>query len=133
MSTTNPTDRDALRKIYPALAERRDYTTASDGTLASWLIRDSRFPQPTAEQLAAAKSAIAAARATTQTISTNLAAQIAALPAGERAFFAPVVTAIERKLAVCDLAGARDIIATAPVVTTTLQAMQTAMLALFPH
>lgn len=127
------TDRDAIRKIYPTLAERRDYTIAQDGTLSSWLIRDARFPQPTAEQIANAKATLAATAATIQAISAALSTQLAALPAGERAFYAPVASAVALKLAARDVAAARDIIATAPAVTNALQAIQTAMLALFPQ
>lgn len=131
---TDPTDRDAIRKIYPKLAEQRDFTLHQDGTLDQWKIvnTNKNYPRPTAQQLTDAKAQITAAKAQVETVRAGLLQILATLPPGEQALYSPVHAAVKLKLDFGDLEGAKSIIATAPAPTTTLQSAQAAMLALFP-
>lgn len=127
-----PTDLDAIHALYPKLAPLRDFKLAADGSLAAWTIRDKRFPQPAAAQLAAAKARLTTQQQTLVQVKSAVAAKFATLTAGEQAFYRPVMDAVMMKLAAGDLAGAKQIIATAPTPTASLQVAQTAMLAVFP-
>lgn len=128
----DPTDGEALHKLYPKLGEPRDYTLTPQGALDTWKISNRNYPRPTTGQLATAKAQIVSAAATVETVRAGLLAKLAELPAGERALYGSVHAAVKAKLALGDLNGAKQIIATAPAPTPTLQAAQTAMLALFP-
>lgn len=118
-----------------ALAQVQDLTArlATSDAARTAALEDAAAKATLIEQL---QAQLAAATAPALTPTQNAAQQAAAavfdaLPAGKRALWEPVRVAVDGRLAVGDLAGAAEIIATVPEIYEGMEADRTAFLALF--
>ena len=137
-TSRNATAADTALAIAPALPAMQaqldgltaQLTTATAATKAAQAANATLQAQ--VQSLTAQLAAATASVSTTQNAAQQAAAAVFnALPPGKQALWEPVRDAVDARLAVNDLAGAEQIIATVPEIYEGMEADQQAFLALF--
>lgn len=124
----------ALQFLFPGIDLLSDVTIGSSGgteTILSWRRPE---PQPTPEQLEAAWVTVQAQAAQLAALRAGLLATWdQTFTPGEQAFLRPIYDAAVVRFDAGDVAGAKQIIETAPSISTDLDAKKAAIVALFPE
>ena len=124
----------ALYQLFPDIVIGRDVEIATDkngvDTITAWRRSE---PQPSVEQLAAVEAQLAAQESALATMRAGLiTAWEQTFTAGERSFFKSIfddaLAAFDRG----DIVAARDIVATAPSISSAVDAKQAFIVGLFP-
>ena len=124
----------ALYQLFPNIVIGRDVEIATDkngvDTITAWRRAE---PQPSVEQLAAVEAQLAAQESALATMRAGLiTAWEQTFTAGERSFFKSIFNDALAAFDRGDIAGCKEIVATAPSLSADLDAKKAFVVGLFP-